>query len=89
MRCLHGITDSMGIRLSKLQEAVKDKEAWNQPHIVHGVEKSWTTTGWLESKSQTITGVGGTTSTVNGALNGAATLENNLPGFQKAKYRQA
>ena len=89
MRCLYGITDSMGISLSKLQEAVKDKEAWNQPHIVHGVEKSWTTTGWLESKSQTITGVGGTTSTVNGALNGAATLENNLPGFQKAKYRQA
>ena len=44
--------------------------------------------GWLESKSQTITEVGGTTPTVNGAINGAATLENNLPGFQKAKYRQ-
>jgi len=40
MRWLEAITDSMGIRLSKLREIVKDREAWNA--AVHGVTKSWT-----------------------------------------------
>ena len=40
MRWLDGITDSMDMSLSKLQEMVKDRGVGQA--VVHGVTKSWT-----------------------------------------------
>ena len=40
MRWLDGITDSVDVSLSELQEMVMNRKAWRA--VIHGVAKSWT-----------------------------------------------
>ena len=51
-RWLGGLTESMDVSLSKLQEMVKDREVWSA--AVHGVEKSQTWSNWTTVTTRTL-----------------------------------
>ena len=49
MSWLDGITDPMNMNLGKLQEMVREREAWHA--VVHRIAKSWNMTGQLNNNN--------------------------------------
>ena len=49
MRWPEGITNAMNMNLGKLQEMVREREAWHA--VVHRIAKSWNTTGQLNNNN--------------------------------------